>query len=175
MVLIQRLQRTKQTARNRTNKPLSESRITLAVHPRCGETIWILSSHGADEVCVELLDSDVRIMPVAWTSLYPRPTKLSINGRDVRLAPDSAVPIACWIDMRTECSLHCGGSPGATRVDDISVEDHAFGEDGFNKDRTRTPRNSATRAQGPDAGTASVVGKAGAPSRDGRGDGRSKR
>jgi hypothetical protein len=53
-----------------------------------------------DAVWVEHDEGDLRIIPVSWTSLHPRVTLPGIDGRELRLAPETALALARWVAAR---------------------------------------------------------------------------
>jgi hypothetical protein len=56
--------------------------IRLAVHPLYGERVEILARYGRDGLRVEQPDGQLRVLPVAWTDLVPRPAALAVRGVD---------------------------------------------------------------------------------------------
>jgi hypothetical protein len=67
--------------------------IRLPVHPLYGERVEIIARYGRHALRVEQPDGQLRLLPIAWTDLAPRPAALTVQGRSVRLAP-GAVPAA---------------------------------------------------------------------------------
>jgi hypothetical protein len=55
---------------------------------------------GSDAVWVEHDEGDLRIIPVSWTSLRPRVTLPGIDGREIRLALETALELAKWVAAR---------------------------------------------------------------------------
>ena len=64
--------------------------IRLPVHPLYGERVEIVARYGRHALRVEQPDGQLRLLPVAWTDLVPRPAALAVQGRPVRLAPERA-------------------------------------------------------------------------------------
>jgi len=74
--------------------------ITLAVHPRCGEKVNVVSLFGSEAVDVETADGRRRLMPVRWTSLSP-PGTSKLGGEPVRFALEPLKALASWVASRT--------------------------------------------------------------------------
>jgi hypothetical protein len=74
--------------------------LTLAVHPRFGESAQLLRRYGPDAVWLEFADGQVMIVPRSWTSLVPQSTPLRVDDQPARLAPDAAMKLASWIAAR---------------------------------------------------------------------------
>jgi hypothetical protein len=81
--------------------------ITLAVHPRYGEKVNVLSSFGNDRLQIEFADGCVRLLPVAWTSLAP-PSVAEFAGKPVRLALTGLKELAAWVAARGSDSNSSG-------------------------------------------------------------------
>src|SRR5262249_30261652 len=45
-------------------------------------------------------DGRLRLLPLAWTSLQPRPAPLALDGRPVRLDPAALREMAAWVVAR---------------------------------------------------------------------------
>ncbi len=114
--------------------------VTLAVHPLCGGELIVTTAYGRNGVRAETADGTIRLLPLAWTSLQPRPDPLALDDHAVRLAPDALRALACWVHARVEDQ----------KLDLVDREDHKPG-DGVGK---RAPIGAAAAA---------VVGKARAP------------
>ncbi len=91
-----------QTASRRTRTPSGTVTITLAVHPWFGQSVHVLRGYGRDAVWVERDDGELRIVPIAWTSLHPRAPWRRRDGREVRLAPAAAISLARWVSARRQ-------------------------------------------------------------------------
>src|SRR5207253_4212389 len=91
---------TKRTART-TSQTV---RVTLAVHPWCGNELVILGPRGSS-IRGELPDGRTCDMPLAWTDWCPRPAPLAVNGKPVRLDPAALVALAAWIADRRKLDL----------------------------------------------------------------------
>jgi hypothetical protein len=97
---------------------LCRARVTLAVHPLCGEEIVVLAEHGEQCVRAETADGKQRLLAVDWTSLRPRPEPLVLGGRAVRLAPTALRALSGWVAARTPAPSRGGqkvASPIAER------------------------------------------------------------
>jgi hypothetical protein len=86
----------------RTDVLASESRATirLPVHPLHGERVEVVARYGLHALRVERPDGQLRLLPVAWTDLVPRPAALAVKGRPVLLAPDALRELGAWIAAR---------------------------------------------------------------------------
>ena len=74
--------------------------IRLPVHPRYGERVEVVARYGRHALRVEQPDGHLRLLPVAWTDLVPRPAALAVKGRPVRLAPNGLRELGAWIAAR---------------------------------------------------------------------------
>ena len=74
--------------------------IRLPVHPFCGERVEVVARYGRHALRVEQPDGQLRLLPIAWTDLAPRPAALAVNGRPVRLAPGALRELAAWVVAR---------------------------------------------------------------------------
>lgn len=74
--------------------------IRLPVHPLYGERIEIVERYGRHALRVEQPDGQLRLLPVAWTDLVPRPAALAVKGRPVRLAPEALRELGAWVAAR---------------------------------------------------------------------------
>ncbi len=74
--------------------------IRLPVHPLYGERVEVLARYGRHAPRVEQPDGQLRLLPVAWTDLVPRPAALAAKGRLVRLAPDAVRELGAWVAAR---------------------------------------------------------------------------
>jgi hypothetical protein len=70
--------------------------IRLPVHPLYGEPVEVVERYGRHALRVEQPDGHLRLLPVAWTDLVPRPAALAVQGRPVRLAPDALRELGAW-------------------------------------------------------------------------------
>ena len=80
--------------------PYPNAKITLKVHPFCGDTVRVLKPYGPDRVWVEHAEGDVRIIPVAWTDLWPRCDVAAVGDRKVLLTPLVLRGLAAWVAAR---------------------------------------------------------------------------
>jgi hypothetical protein len=113
--------------------------IRLPVHPLCGERVEIIARYGRHALRVEQPDGQLRLLPIAWTDLAPRPAALTVQGRPVRLAPGALRELAAWVGARTsrpESSekLDAGEADARTLKGDAAPTDgaavpHRAGED----------------------------------------------
>jgi hypothetical protein len=78
--------------------------IRLPVHPLYGERVEIVARYGRHALRVEQPDGQLRLLPIAWTDLAPRPAVLMVKGRPVRLAPGALCELAAWVVARIESS-----------------------------------------------------------------------
>jgi hypothetical protein len=97
-----RFRRSKQTAGCQPDKGRYAVTVTLAVHPLCGEELVVTAAYGRSAVRAETADGRIRLLPLAWTSLQPRPDPLAVEDRVVRLAPDALRSLASWIRARVD-------------------------------------------------------------------------
>ena len=74
--------------------------IRLPVHPLYGERVEVLARYGRHALRVEQPDGQLRLLPVAWTDLVPRPVALTLKGPPVRLAPDALRELGAWVAVR---------------------------------------------------------------------------
>jgi hypothetical protein len=63
--------------------------IRLPVHPLYGERVEVVARYGRHALRVEQPDGHLRLLPVTWTDLVPRPAALAVKGMPVRLAPEA--------------------------------------------------------------------------------------
>ena len=98
------------------------------------------AAYGRSAVRVETADGTIRLLPLDWTNLQPRPDPLVLDGHVVRLAPDALRALACWVHARTD----------GQKLDLVDREDHKP-DDGVGK---LSPTSAAAAA---------VVGQARAP------------
>jgi hypothetical protein len=78
----------------------------LPVHPLYGKRVEIVARYGRHALRVEQPDGQLRLLPVAWTDLVPRPAALAVQGRPVRLAPEALCELGAWVAAR----IRSGGS-----------------------------------------------------------------
>jgi hypothetical protein len=69
-------------------------------NPLHGERVEIVARYGRHALRVEQPDGQLRLLPVAWTDLVPRPAALAVKGRPVLLAPDALRELGAWIAAR---------------------------------------------------------------------------
>lgn len=74
--------------------------IQLPVHPLYRERVEIVGRYGRHALRVEQSDGQLRLLPVTWTDLVPRPAALALRGRLVRLAPDALRELGAWVAVR---------------------------------------------------------------------------
>jgi hypothetical protein len=74
--------------------------IRLPVHPHYGERVAVVTRYGRHALRVEQPDGRLRLLPVAWTDLVPRPAALKLKGRPVRLAPEALRELGAWVAAR---------------------------------------------------------------------------
>ncbi len=60
----------------------------------------MLSAYGRNAVSAEAPDGELRLLPVAWTTLRVRPEPLAFGGRPVRLAPQALLELTQWVAVR---------------------------------------------------------------------------
>jgi hypothetical protein len=114
--------------------------VTLAVHPLCGEAFTVITTYGRSAAQVETADGYQRQLPLAWTSLVPRPDPLAFEGHVVRLAPEGLYGLACWVEARAD----------RAKLDLADRED-------------QKPEDDVGKVVRTGAATAAVVGKTRAP------------
>lgn len=121
--------------------------VTLEIHPLYGQELEVVRSYGADGVWVELSSGERRLLPVRWTSLRPRRDPLQVQGQLVRLDPDAARQLSCWV---------------ADRRNGLGVSGQEFAVAALQSDNEEDGQKpkGAKRRQG--AGSERVVGQAGA-------------
>jgi hypothetical protein len=73
--------RRSKTKHPRTDVPAGGSMATirLPVHPLYGERVEVIARYGRHALRVEQPDG-LRLLPVAWTDLVPRPAALAVRG-----------------------------------------------------------------------------------------------
>jgi len=74
--------------------------IRLPVHPLFGERVEVVGRRGRHVRQVEQPDGQLRLLPIAWTDLIPRPAALTVEGQPVRLAPGALRELAAWVAAR---------------------------------------------------------------------------
>jgi hypothetical protein len=74
--------------------------VRLPVHPLYGERVEVVDRYGRHALRVEQPDGQLRLLPIAWTDLVPRPAALAVKGRPVRLAPDALRELGAWVAAR---------------------------------------------------------------------------
>ena len=129
--------------------------IRLPVHPLYGERVEVVARYGRHALRVEQPDGQLKLLPVAWTDLVPRPAALAVQGRPVRLAPDALRELGAWVAAR----ISRRGSP--EKVDAVDGDAHKLKLD------AAPPDGAAVRHH--DGEQASLVEQAGSPSAGRRG------
>ena len=114
--------------------------MALAVHPRFGEEVSVVALYGRSGVWAETLDGTLRLFPLTWTSLHPRPGPLEVDGQTVRLSPEALRALSAWVGVRVDVE----------GLDPTDREDQKRGDDVGDELRAR-------------AEVATVVGQAGSP------------
>jgi hypothetical protein len=74
--------------------------IRLPVHPLYGQPVEVVDRYGRHALRVEQSDGQLRLLPIAWTDLVPRPAALTVKGRPVRLAPEAMRELGAWVAAR---------------------------------------------------------------------------
>jgi hypothetical protein len=87
--------------------------IRLPVHPLYGERVEVIARYGRHALRVEQPDG-LRLLPVAWTDLVPRPAALAVRGRPIRLAPEALRELGAWVAARVS---RCGSPEKVAAVD----------------------------------------------------------
>ena len=136
------------------------TRIRLPVHPRYGERVEVVARYGHHGLRVEQPDGQLRLVPVAWTDLVPRPPALVLMGRPVPLAPDALRELGAWVAARVSRQ----GSP--EKLDSVDDDTRELKVDAAPTDGAAVPHH--------DGKTLTLVEQA-RPSRAGRRSGRPKR
>ena len=72
----------------------------MPVHPLYGQQVEVIERYGRHALRVEQPDGQLRLLPVAWTDLVPRPAALAVQGRPVRLAPEALRALGAWVAAR---------------------------------------------------------------------------
>lgn len=88
--------RTIQTAGYRSSNEY-EITVTLAVHPRYGEKLLIVSTYGRHAVRAQTGDGKTVLIPVEWTTMTPRAAALRLYDKDVHLSPKALCDLANWV------------------------------------------------------------------------------
>jgi hypothetical protein len=145
--------------------------VTLAVHPRFGEEVAVVSLYGRNAVRAETVDEQLIFLPVAWTTLRPRAEPLAVKGRTVLLAPESLRELAAWVADRAPAAKahhdrngqevgHFDKDTENRRPDGVPSNDPA--EDREKRGGVNARGGERCSAGGDSA--AAVVGQAGSPS-----------
>ena len=74
--------------------------VRLPVHPLYLNRVELVGRYGSHALRVEQSDGQLRLLPVAWTDLVPRPAALALRGRRVRLAPEALRELGAWVAAR---------------------------------------------------------------------------
>jgi len=61
----------------------------------------VITMHGRNAVWAETCDGRARLLPIAWTTLRPRPEPLALRGRAVHWAPEALRELALWTAARS--------------------------------------------------------------------------
>jgi hypothetical protein len=132
----------------------------LPVHPLCGARLDIVARYGRHTLRVEQADGRLRLLPVAWTDLMPRPAALVVDGHPVRLAPEALRQLGAWVAARI--------TPGAPpeKLDSADALASKLKSDAAPRDGAAGPHRAGEDPP--------LVEQAG-PSRAGRRDARPKR
>jgi hypothetical protein len=138
----------------------SMATIRLPVHPLCGERVDIIARYGRHALRVEQPDGQLRLLPIAWTDLAPRPAALTVQGRPVRLAPGVLRELATWVGARMS------RSESSEKLDAVEADARKLKGDAAPTDGAAGPHRAG---EGPP-----LVGQAGPP-RAGRRGGRQTR
>jgi hypothetical protein len=69
--------------------------IRVPVHPLYGERVEVVERYGRHALRVQQPDGQLRLPPVTWTDLAPRPAALAVKGRPVRLAAKALRELGC--------------------------------------------------------------------------------
>lgn len=75
-------------------------RVTLPVHPWCGQEVLVLAARGDHEVHVELPNGRRCYLPLIWTDRHPRREADVLRGEPVRLTVAGLRPLAVFIASR---------------------------------------------------------------------------
>ena len=162
---------TKQTAGCHSTNGWRSAKVALAVHPRFGEEVAVVSAHGRNAVQVETFDEQLMFLPLAWTTLRPRAEPLTVSGCAVRLDPDALRELATWVAARVvEEEAHHGRD--GQEVGHFNNDMENRGPDGGHSDEPADPQEGSGRADAREGGcsspagdsAAAVVGQAGSPS-----------
>jgi hypothetical protein len=139
--------------------------VDLAVHPRYGEELTIVSAHGRNGVWAETSDGQLRVLPIAWTTLQPRASALVLGERQVRLAPDALRQLAHWVATRA-CGLGVDGEVGQFDKYMMNPAPDGCGSEGRTIEGIERRREDVAVGDGErcSSGSAAVVGEAGSPS-----------
>ena len=125
--------------------------IRLPVHPLSGEQVEVVERYGRHGLRVEQPDGQLRLLPVAWTDLVPRPAALAVKGRPVRLAPAALRELGAWVAARIgsrrspeKVDAVDGDAPklkpDAAPTDGAAVHHHHAGEDPTLVEQAGPPR-----------------------------------
>jgi hypothetical protein len=134
--------------------------IRLPVHPLYRKRVEVVDRYGRHALRVEQPDGQLRLLPVAWTDLVPRPAALALRGRRVRLAPEALRELGAWVAAR----ITSRGSP--EKLDSIAGDARELNGDAASTDGAAMLHH--------DGETLTLVEQAGPPCAGRRG-GRQKR
>lgn len=136
--------------------------ITLRVHPRYGQEVAVLRTHGPDALWVETPDGEHTIMPAAWTDWRPRAGLPEIGGRKVLLVPEAMKELAAYVAARRDASRGDDGPrPSPTKAGKGGAYDPSDVSASGSGDQRRQPPTGGRR--GGHRTLAPVVEQAGAP------------
>ena len=123
--------------------------IRLPVHPLYLKRVEVVGRYGRHALRVEQPDGQLRLLPVAWTDLVPRPAALAVRGRRVRLAPDALRELGAWVAAR----IRRRGSP--EKLDSVAGDARELTLDAAPTDGAAVPHH--------DGETLTLVEQAGPP------------
>jgi len=115
--------------------------------------VEIVARYGRHALRVEQADGQLRLVPVAWTDLLPRPAALAVRGQPVRLAPDVLRELGAWVAARISgCrspeNLDFGGADAPELVLDAAPTDGVAGEHRDGATRTLVEQAGPSRTGG---------------------------
>ena len=108
----------------------------------------MVSTFGRDAVRVETVDGKLILVPLAWTSMRPRPSPLELKGQSVRLAADALRELAAWVAARTTTLQPHKGKKFAAKIG------------------KRDKKNNGEHCSSGSGSVAAVVEQAGSPDAD---------
>jgi hypothetical protein len=78
--------------------------ITLAIHPRHGQQVTVVQTHGHGALRVETQEGEHIIVAAAWTDWRPRARLPEVDGRMVLLMPEATKELAAYVAARRDAS-----------------------------------------------------------------------